>query len=124
MGWQVFPCHPAGHQPLDGHRDAQGRGGFHLATIDEGQIRQWWTRWPQAAIGQRTGEASGLFAVDVDPRNGGDISLENLESDHGPLPETVESQTGGGGRHLLFAWPGQPVPCSTGKVAPGHRRQG
>ena len=119
LGWQVFPCHPTGHQPLDGRKDVQGHGGFHLATTDEAQIRQWWTRWPEAAIGLRTGEASGLFAVDVDPRNGGDISLENLEADHGPLPETVESQTGGGGRHLLFDWPGRPVPCSTGKVAPG-----
>jgi len=119
MGWQVFPCHPTGHEPLDGRKDPQGRGGFHLATTDEGQLRAWWTRWPGAAIGLRTGQASGLVAVDIDPRNGGDISLENLEADHGPLPETVESQTGGGGRHLLFAWPGRSVPCSTGKVAPG-----
>jgi len=119
MGWQVFPCHPTGHEPLDGSKDAQDRGGFHLATTDHEQIHAWWRRWPEAAIGLRTGETSGLFVVDVDPRNGGDISLEDLEADHGPLPETVESQTGGGGRHLLFAWPGRPVPCSTGKVAPG-----
>ena len=120
MGWQVFPCHPTGHQPLDGRKDAtKDRGGFHLATTDEAQIRSWWARWPEAAIGLRTGEASGLFAVDIDPRNGGDISLEDLESGQGSLPETVESQTGGGGRHLLFAWPGRPVPCNTGKVAAG-----
>ena len=118
-GWPVFSCHPTGHQPLDGRKNAEGLGGFHLATTDEAQIRECWTRWPGAAIGLRTGEASGLFAVDIDPRNGGDISLENLEADHGPLPETVESQTGGGGRHLFFRWPGRPVPCSTGKVARG-----
>ena len=119
MGWPVFACHAIGHQPLDGRKDVQGRGGFYLATTNEDQIRSWWTRWPEAAIGLRTGEASGMFAVDIDPRHGGDISLELLEAEHGPLPETVESQTGGGGRHLLFAWPGRPVPCSVGKIGRG-----
>ncbi len=117
--WQVFPCHPTGHQPLDGTKDAHGRGGFHLATTDEDQIRTWWTRWPEAAIGLRTGRASDLFVVDIDPRHGGDSSLDRLESDHGPLPQTLESQTGGGGRHLFFRWPGRTVPCSTGRVASG-----
>jgi len=119
QGWQVFPCHPTGHQPLDGTKDAEGRGGFHLATTDEERIRGWWTRWPDAAIALRTGEASGVFVIDVDPRHGGDYALDHLESEHAPLPETVESQTGGGGRHLFFRWPGRPVPCSTGTVAAG-----
>lgn len=106
MGWQVFPCHPTGHQPLDGSKDKHGRGGFYLATTDEKQIRTWWARWPEAAIGLRTGELSGVFAVDIDPRNGGSFSIEHIEAEHGELPETVESQTGGGGRHLFFRWPG------------------
>lgn len=111
-GWQVFPCHPTGHQPLVEH-------GFYGATADVEKIRGWWWRWPDAAVALRTGQESGVFAVDVDPRNGGGYSLEHLEGQQGPLPETVESQTGGGGRHLLFRWPGTRVPCSTGKVAPG-----
>jgi len=119
LGWQVFPCHPTGHHPLDGAKDADGRGGFHLATTDEDRIRTWWTRWPDAAIALRTGEASGVFVIDVDPRHGGDYSMDHLETEHGPLPETVESQTGGGGRHLFYRWPGRAVPCSTGTVAPG-----
>ena len=119
MGWQVFPCHPTGHQPLDGGKDVQGRGGFYLATTDEERIQVWWTRWPDAAIGLRTGEGSGVFAVDIDPRHGGDVSLEHLEAEHGELPESVESQTGGGGRHVLLNWPGQSVGCSTGQIGPG-----
>jgi len=112
MGWQVFPCHPTGHQPLV-------ERGFYAATIDADVIKSWWARWPNAAIGLRTGEASGMFAVDIDPRPGGDVSLEHLEAQHCQLPETVESQTGGGGRHLLLNWPGRPVSCSTGKIASG-----
>ncbi|MGB2819477.1 MAG: bifunctional DNA primase/polymerase, partial [Phycisphaerae bacterium] len=112
MGWQVFPCHPTGHQPLV-------ERGFYAATCDEKTIRAWWARWPRAAIGLRTGEATGVFAVDIDPRNGGDVSLAQLEAEHGVLPESVESQTGGGGRHVLLAWPDRPVPCSTGKIVPG-----
>lgn len=119
MGWRVFPCHPTGHQPLDGSKDKHGRSGFYLATTDERQIRTWWTRWPEAAIGLRTGEISGVFAVDIDPRNGGSFSIEHIEAEHGELPETVESQTGGGGRHLFFRWPGKPVKCSTSEIAPG-----
>ena len=112
MGWKVFPCHSTGHQPLVNK-------GFYAASKNELQIRLWWLHHPDAAIGLRTGKESGVFAVDIDPRNGGDISLEHIEAEHGALPETVESQTGGGGRHLLFRWPGRPVPCSTGKIGAG-----
>jgi len=117
LGWQVFPCHPVGHHPLV-------KRGFYEATAEANMIKSWWTRWPDAAIGLRTGQESGMFAIDIDPRHGGDISLELLETEHGPLPETVESQTGGGGRHLLFAWPGRPVPCSVGKIGRGIDTRG
>jgi len=112
MGWEVFPCHSTGHQPLVNK-------GFYAASKNELRIRLWWLHHPDAAIGLRTGKESGVFAVDIDPRNGGDISLEHIEAEHGALPETVESQTGGGGRHLLFRWPGQTVPCSAGKIGAG-----
>ncbi|NOZ19568.1 MAG: bifunctional DNA primase/polymerase, partial [Planctomycetes bacterium] len=112
LGWQVFPCHPTGHQPLV-------KRGFYAATTDPDMLKSWWTRWRDAAIGLRTGKQSGLFAMDIDPRNGGDVSLEYLESEHGAMPDTVESQTGGGGRHLLFTWPGRPVPCSVGRIGSG-----
>ena len=112
MGWRVFPCHPTGHQPLV-------ERGFYAATCDEKAIEAWWIRWPGAAIGLRTGKESGVFAVDVDPRHGGDECLAQLEGEHGELPGSVESQTGGGGRHVLLTWPGRPVPCSTGKIGPG-----
>ena len=86
------------------------------ATTDGAQITQWWTRWPQANIGLVTGGASGLAILDVDPRNGGDTSLEDLERLHHPLPNTPLVLSGGGGQHYYFATT-QDLPCP--KLAPG-----
>lgn len=52
------------------------------------------------------GRKSGLVALDVDPRSGGDASLCELIEAHGELPNTLEAITGGGGSHLFFAHPG------------------
>ena len=63
-----------------------------------------------------TGAVSGILAVDVDPRNGGDDSLDSLIAQYGKLPGTAEQMTGGGGRHILFCHLGIPVPKT---LAPG-----
>ncbi|WP_224240202.1 bifunctional DNA primase/polymerase [Hyalangium gracile] len=71
-------------------------------------------------IGVLAGAASGVIVLDVDPRNGGNESLAALEKKHGQLPLTVESRTGGGGKHYYFRVSGRPVPVgSNGKIAPG-----
>lgn len=97
--------------------------GLKNATTDSGVIRVWWTLWPDANIGIATGARSGLWALDVDPAHGGDLSLENLLAQHGPLPETVEARTGGNGTHLLFAHPGTPVRNRV-RFAPGLDTRG
>src|SRR5260221_14596423 len=38
------------------------------ATTDEAQIRKWWTQWPNANIGGRTGD--GIGVVDLDGQAG------------------------------------------------------
>lgn len=113
-GWPAFPLYGA----RDGHctcgkdcgRNAGKHplltGGFHNATTDKGRIQEWWARWPDANVGIRTGAASGLVVLDIDSVKGGDDSLERLARAHGPLPDTVEVLTGGGGRHLYFRHPG------------------
>lgn len=125
-GWPVFPVHTV----IDGRcscgKDCGRDIGKHpkitdwpnQATTDPATIRQWWTR-PGANIGIPTGTASGFFVLDVDPRHSGDDTLRELEAQHGPLPATVESLTGGGGRHILFRYPGYPVKSSAGVVGPG-----
>jgi hypothetical protein len=103
LGFPVFPCKPRGKEPLTLH-------GFKDATTDRVQITNWWTQWPEANIGVPTGAAFGLLVMDVDPRNGGDHSLNALLAKYGPLPATAEQLTGGGGRHFFFRYAGGPVP--------------
>jgi hypothetical protein len=79
------------------------------ASADPDQIRTWWTQWPEANVGLLMGQASGVIAIDVDPRNGGSETIEKLTSEHGGLPHTVMALTGGGGVHFLFAAPSRLV---------------
>jgi hypothetical protein len=94
-GIPLFPCRPRGKEPLV-------EGGFHAATTEEARIREWWERWPQANIGIPTGAASGWLVLDIDPRHGGDKTLDNLLNKYGRWPDTAEAITGGGGRHVFF----------------------
>jgi Virulence-associated protein E/Bifunctional DNA primase/polymerase, N-terminal len=95
-GWQVLPCTPRDKRPATRH-------GFKDATTDKATLVRAWAAKPEANIGIATGAVSGIVVLDIDPRNGGDASLAELERVHGPLPETVSVATGGGGRHLYFA---------------------
>lgn len=112
FGWSVFPLVPREKIPLI-PRERGGRGCLD-ATTDPDVITQWWSDCPQANVAVATGVASGFCVGDVDPRNGGDESLEVLIDEHGPFPETVEAITGGMGRHILLA---ADLPCS--KLAVG-----
>jgi hypothetical protein len=62
-GWPVFPCRPGSKEPAT-------RNGFHDATTDPGQIRDWWHREPDRNVAIATG-APGPDVVDVDVREGG-----------------------------------------------------
>src|SRR5262245_31260539 len=77
------------------------KNGVHDATADRERIESWWRRWHQANVAIATGER--VVALDVDPRHGGDETLQRLQTEQGPLPDTVTSLTGGGGVHYLFA---------------------
>lgn len=98
-GWRVHPIPP-------GHKHPAGMGRWQdNATTDAVRIGKYWTLNPDHGICIATGPESGVFAIDIDPDDGGDDSLRALEATHGPLPDTIESLTGGGGRHLLYRWP-------------------
>jgi Bifunctional DNA primase/polymerase, N-terminal len=103
QNWRpVFPCiwWPGDYakQPRIPKRD--GGNGFHDATLDPDQIREWWTRWPQALIGSRVPYSQ--ICVDVDPRKG--VTIRHLDQKVGELPETqaVISGRRDGGMHLFF----------------------
>lgn len=95
--WKVLPCNKQ-KRPLTPH-------GVHDATDDKDKIAAWWTRWPEANIGAAMGEPSGLWCLDVDPRNGGAQSLEILQDETDPWPVTWHVRTGGGGEHFYFRLP-------------------
>jgi hypothetical protein len=86
----------------------------HRATTDAGTIEGWFREWPDAGVGIVTGAGSGVFVVDVDPRHGGDDSVDDLIAKHGELPETWIVHTANGGRHLYIRHPGGHVGNRTG----------
>ena len=127
MGLAVLPLHmiSRGNVCSCGKKDCSSPGkhpltqnGLHDASCDEQQIMEWWTKWPYANVGIVTGKASGIFVIDIDGPAGED-SLEMLETDYGPLPETWEQLTGGGGRHLVFQRPDLPRVGNKVRLAPG-----
>lgn len=112
LGWSVIPIEPGGKRPLVRWERFQ-----HKPSTDL-EILSWFSRWPGANLGIVTGAVSSLVVLDVDPRHNGNQSLEDLCREHGALPDTVEAQTGGGGRHLYFRHPGTVVHNRTA-LAPG-----
>lgn len=122
-GWLVLPLHAPeeGGQCSCGKRDCSSVGkhprtpnGLKDASEKMGAIRYWWQKWPHANVGIATGIKSGIVVLDIDPHHGGDDSLTELLRTHGPLPDTWESLTGGGGRHIVFKHPGGLVKNRTG----------
>lgn len=114
LGFCVLPAHsPApdggcscGNQSCDKiGKHPRIQDWVNYAANDADHIREWFTEWPDANLGVLAGQRSGIVVVDIDPRNGGDESLAELEEKEGALPETVECLTGGGGRHLYFKHP-------------------
>jgi hypothetical protein len=126
MGVPVFPlygirnhrCTCGGGSKCTPGKHPRTPNGFKDATTDAKAISDWWERWPDSNIGVPTGQASGWAVVDIDPRNGGDESLSEIQGEYGALPETVEAITGGGGQHIVFAYPGTHLPCRAG-LRPG-----
>lgn len=105
-GWRVIPVEARGKKPLI-------KDWPNTATTDESVINRWLTQWPEANVGILMGEGSGVFALDIDVRNNGDITLEGLETKFGKLPNTLTSNTGGGGKHLIFKYPDNATVRST-----------
>lgn len=114
MGWHVLPLEPGAKAPL-------GRlvpRGMLDATTDAEVISGWWARYPLAGVGIALAQ-SGLVAVDVDPRNGGTETFEQLQAEHGSLRSEVMAFTGGGGEHHVFLVPPGMTISLPGTLGPG-----
>ena len=124
--WGVFPLKPRDKRPLfpSAHEAGnQCKGecgkvghGFHDATVDPSIISAWWGASPDAGIGIATGKKSGMFVLDIDAGHGGEETIATLLDKNGKLPETPIQKTGGGGRHIVFAYPPVDIRNSAGKL--------
>lgn len=109
-GWRVIPLHDVAKGACSCNRGAGcSSGGKHPrvskwpteATTDPAVIQRWWKTWPSANVGLAMGGESRLVALDIDPRHGGNDSLDSLAD----LPPTLTARTGSGGEHRIFVVP-------------------
>jgi hypothetical protein len=107
LGFHVFPVAADCRTPIK--VEGAYENGVHDATSDPDEIRRRWTRHPRANIALACGPRSGVFALDIDAKEGGVDgfeSLARLEAEHGPLPATWRSLTPTQpGEHRFFRQP-------------------
>lgn len=116
QGWPVFPCRHAPEEHTDPHtgeltnlgeKTPLTPNGFKAATTYGHIIERWWSDWPDALVGLPTGSRTGFFALDIDNKPGGANGfdwLEDMEAEHGPLPDTARVLSPNGGLHVYFAY--------------------
>jgi hypothetical protein len=64
-GYSVFPCVARTKQPAV-------RRGFYSANTNPATIRRWFGGTVNYNLAVRTGMASGIWVLDIDPRHGGE----------------------------------------------------
>lgn len=96
QGFSVIPIRKGDKKSLISWKEFQER------KASEEEIRPWFTKWPDANIGIITGKVSGIIVVDVE--KGG--RTDNLSP-------TLTAETGGGGFHFYYQYPGEEVPNAT-----------
>jgi Bifunctional DNA primase/polymerase, N-terminal/YspA, cpYpsA-related SLOG family len=114
-GWPVFvlgrskrpvancpPCDTAGKDHDPAGCECLTCHGFYAATLDPARLAAMLRKVPRGLLAIRTGAASGLCVVDIDPRNGGQL-------DRTLMTPTATVATGGGGWQLYYRHPGGPT---------------
>lgn len=116
LGLKVFPCRSRAEEAIDPHtgevttldeKTPLTSNGFKNSTRFQHIVNRWWSDWPDAAIGIPTGEAAGFFVLDIDNKPGGANGfewLDEMEAEHGPLPETARVSSPNGGLHIYFKY--------------------
>ncbi|MCA1806816.1 MAG: bifunctional DNA primase/polymerase, partial [Actinobacteria bacterium] len=120
LGWLIVPWRPR----LDGGKiqKVPTRRGWTQAGALRGvaEVSEWWVNSPNDIPGVVTGSESGVWVLDIDPRNGGTDSLARLDQ-VGALGTTFRVTTPQGGWHLYFTWPAGWEPGSIGsRELPGY----
>ena len=104
LGLPVFPCVEALNEKGFVSKRPYTQKGFKAATLDETQVRSWWTKYPNALVGVPTGQVTNLFVIDIDQSEdkNGEVSFAELEIED---PVTCQTRTVSGGRHIIFRYP-------------------
>lgn len=129
LGWKMIPLHAAingvctcrlGSECKAPGKHPRPRGWQTIATDNLKTVEKWIKKLGRKLnLGIATGAPSGVSILDVDPDKGGIDSLEQLEDEYGPLPETLRAITGSGGAHIAFASiPGRDI-VNKVKILPG-----
>lgn len=126
-GYYILPCHwitnDGGCSCNASECNSPGKHPFEVfaprgsesATNDRARIAAIWSQQPDLNIGLNP-KKSGLVVIDVDPRNGGDVTFDELEATHGKIESNAEQLTGGGGQHFVFrALPNDHFPGALGR---------
>ncbi len=106
-------CEHPGKHPACAH-------GFKDASRDYGQLKTWLFQRQDRNVSIAT-EVSGLVVIDVDPRNGGDETWAAMVAELGEgIEDTVQVNTGGGGRHIYYEAPaGVRIKSGSNVLGPG-----
>jgi hypothetical protein len=136
MGWALVPLHHVKQPSAAGHVWCSCRMGEQCKSAGKHPRLSAWQlesnlvrteaallAWPaETNWGLATGRASSVWALDVDPKNGGLEGLGDL-SHAGVIPAVVHTRThitGSNGYHFIYRMPADFVPTNrTGALPPG-----
>jgi len=104
LGLPAFPCRETLDEKGKVRKSPYTKNGYKAASKNEEQIRLWWRRFPNALVGVPTGPSTGILVVDIDQSShkDGEAPFNKLQVED---PETIQTRTVSGGRHLIFAYP-------------------
>ena len=128
--WPILPIHCTDYESCSCTRGLQcpsagkhprNRNGLHGASTEMRTIRSWLRQWHNINLGIATGGPHDLLVIDVDPRHGGDTTIDDLQARYDILPRTYTVRTGRGGLHLYFSMEGidPPIRNSQGRLGLG-----
>lgn len=94
--------------------------GFYAATLDHDVFDTWLDNNPEIEmIAVPTGQVTGLFVFEFDPKNGGQDSYDRLVAQHGVI-DTETNKSPSGGLHHWFVMPNFDIQAGIiGKLWPG-----
>jgi AAA domain/Bifunctional DNA primase/polymerase, N-terminal/Primase C terminal 2 (PriCT-2) len=126
-GWYVFAANLEDGEKKS-YKSAEHSGGVAWGmTKDADQIKHDFSKWRQAGVGIPTGAVNGIIDIETDTvvghRVDGGSSLQQLEIELGPLPETTMFMSPTGSLHRLYNYPSHLgdiwIKSTAGGLAPG-----